>query len=110
VEISIAAGPLYQHLLPAEKQFCRCVSFGEPPRLFGSNRHGRGSRRSGPSTWVIEFLGRFRDGVPLNPVEGQYHRVSELVFRRALLERPLSRSASAIRPVPSARCQRTYFG
>src|SRR3984957_10416727 len=36
VEISIAADPLYQHLLiTAEKKFWRCVSFGDPPRLFG---------------------------------------------------------------------------
>ena len=36
VEISIAADPLYQHLLlTAEKKFWRCVKFGEPPRLFG---------------------------------------------------------------------------
>ena len=36
VEISIAADPLYQHLLlTAEKKFWRCVRFGEPPRLFG---------------------------------------------------------------------------
>jgi hypothetical protein len=36
VEISIAADPLYQHLLlTAEKKFWRCVQFGEPPRLFG---------------------------------------------------------------------------
>jgi putative phage-type endonuclease len=36
VEISIAADPLYQHLLlTAETKFWRCVSFGEPPRLFG---------------------------------------------------------------------------
>jgi YqaJ-like viral recombinase domain len=36
VEMSIAADPLYQHLLlTAEKKFWRCVSFGEPPRLFG---------------------------------------------------------------------------
>jgi putative phage-type endonuclease len=36
VEISIAADPLYQHLLlTAEKKFWRCVSSGEPPRLFG---------------------------------------------------------------------------
>jgi YqaJ-like viral recombinase domain len=36
VEISIVADPLYQHLLlTAEKKFWRCVSFGEPPRLFG---------------------------------------------------------------------------
>jgi putative phage-type endonuclease len=35
-EIAIAADPLYQHLLlTAEKKFWRCVTFGEPPRLFG---------------------------------------------------------------------------
>ncbi len=37
VEISIAADPLYQHLLlTAEKKFWRCVESGEPPRLFGA--------------------------------------------------------------------------
>jgi hypothetical protein len=36
LRVSIAADPLYQHLLlTAEKKFWRCVSFGEPPRLFG---------------------------------------------------------------------------
>jgi predicted phage-related endonuclease len=36
VEISIAADPLYQHLLlTAEKKFWRCVQFGDTPRLFG---------------------------------------------------------------------------
>jgi predicted phage-related endonuclease len=36
VEISIAADPLYQHLLlTAEKKFWRCVSFGDRPHLFG---------------------------------------------------------------------------
>ena len=36
VEISVAADPLYQHLLiTAEKKFWRCVEFGESPRLFG---------------------------------------------------------------------------
>jgi predicted phage-related endonuclease len=36
VEISVAADPLYQHLLlTAEKKFWRCVECGEPPRLFG---------------------------------------------------------------------------
>jgi predicted phage-related endonuclease len=36
VEVSIAADPLYQHLLlTAEKKFWRCVRFGEPPRLCG---------------------------------------------------------------------------
>jgi hypothetical protein len=35
-EISIAADPLYLHLLlTAEKKFWRRVSFGESPRLFG---------------------------------------------------------------------------
>ena len=35
-EISIAADPLYQHLLlTAERKFWRCVERGEPPRLFG---------------------------------------------------------------------------
>jgi predicted phage-related endonuclease len=35
-EIAIAADPLYQHLLlTAEKKFWRCVTFGEPPCLFG---------------------------------------------------------------------------
>jgi predicted phage-related endonuclease len=36
VEISIAADPLYQHLLlTAEKKFWRYVQFGDTPRLFG---------------------------------------------------------------------------
>ena len=36
VEITIAADPLYQHLLlTAEKKFWRCVQFGERPHLFG---------------------------------------------------------------------------
>src|ERR1700694_534221 len=36
VEMTIAADPLYQHLLiTAEKKFWRCVESGEPPRLFG---------------------------------------------------------------------------
>jgi hypothetical protein len=36
VEVSIAADPLYQHLLlTAEKKFWRCVQFGDTPRLFG---------------------------------------------------------------------------
>jgi len=35
VEVTIAADPLYQHLLlTAEKKFWRCVENGEPPRLF----------------------------------------------------------------------------
>src|SRR5271154_6831029 len=36
VEVSIAADPLYQHLLlTAEKKFWRCVQFGDRPHLFG---------------------------------------------------------------------------
>ena len=36
VEITVAADPLYQHvLLTAEKRFRRCVLTGEPPALFG---------------------------------------------------------------------------
>jgi hypothetical protein len=36
VEISVAADPLYQHLLlTAEKKFWRCVQSGDTPRLFG---------------------------------------------------------------------------
>jgi predicted phage-related endonuclease len=36
VELTIAADPLYQHLLfTAEKKFWRCVEVGEAPRLFG---------------------------------------------------------------------------
>jgi len=36
VQISIAADPLFQHLLlTAEKKFWRCVMSGEEPRLFG---------------------------------------------------------------------------
>src|SRR6516164_8338595 len=35
VEMTIAADPLYQHLLlTAERKFWRCVETGEPPRLF----------------------------------------------------------------------------
>jgi predicted phage-related endonuclease len=36
VEVTIAADPLYQHLLlTAEKKFWRCVQFGDRPHLFG---------------------------------------------------------------------------
>ena len=36
VEMTIAADPLYQHLLlTAERKFWRCVESGEPPHLFG---------------------------------------------------------------------------
>jgi predicted phage-related endonuclease len=38
IEISIAADPLYQHLLfTAEKKFWRCVESGEAPRLFDAD-------------------------------------------------------------------------
>jgi predicted phage-related endonuclease len=37
IEMTIAADPLYQHLLiTAEKRFWRCVESGEPPHLFGA--------------------------------------------------------------------------
>jgi len=37
VEISVAADPLYQHLVvTAERKFWRCVENGEEPRLFGA--------------------------------------------------------------------------
>jgi putative phage-type endonuclease len=59
VEISIAADPLYQHLLlTAEKKFWRCVRFGEPRACSGSSRRGRASRRCGASTWGCRILGR----------------------------------------------------
>ena len=36
VEITVAADPLYQHLvLTAERKFWHCVRFGDTPRLFG---------------------------------------------------------------------------
>jgi putative phage-type endonuclease len=53
VEISIAADPLYQHLLlTAEKKFWRCVACS------ASNHRGRGSRRCGASTWLPRTPGR----------------------------------------------------
>jgi predicted phage-related endonuclease len=57
VEISVAADPLYQHLLlTAEKKFWRCVAAsahrGGPP-----SRHGR-----------LERVGRVRGAVLLHPV------------------------------------------
>jgi predicted phage-related endonuclease len=37
LEISVAADPLYQHLLlTAEKKFWRCVQFGDRPHVFGA--------------------------------------------------------------------------
>src|SRR5450631_1107527 len=61
VEISIAADPLYQHLLlTAEKKFWRCVTFGEPPRLFGVEppRPRIRSRRYGSSIWASPTPGQ----------------------------------------------------
>jgi predicted phage-related endonuclease len=59
VEISIAADPLYQHLLlTAEKKFWRCVSFGEPPRLFGVEPPRPRIEGSGSWTWGCRMPGR----------------------------------------------------
>ena len=50
VELTVHADPLYQHLLlTAERKFWRCVQDGETPRLSGSSRPGRASRRFGSS-------------------------------------------------------------
>jgi len=70
LEISIAADPLYQHLLPtAEKKFWRCVSFGEPLACSGSNHRGRGSRRLRiVDMGASNYWGGIRGGVPLDPV------------------------------------------
>jgi hypothetical protein len=66
VEISIAADPLYQHLLlTAEKKFWRCVENGEPPRLFGVEpprpriEAARIVDMSASNAWA-EFSGVFR--------------------------------------------------
>ena len=66
VEISIAADPLYQHLLfTAEKKFWRCVESGEPPRLFGAEAPRprietvRIVDMSASNSWA-EFAGIFR--------------------------------------------------
>ena len=66
VEISIAADPLYQHLLfTAEKKFWRCVESGEPPRLFGVEpprpriEAVRVVDMSASNSWA-EFAGLFR--------------------------------------------------
>jgi predicted phage-related endonuclease len=66
VEITIAADPLYQHLLfTAEKKFWRCVESGQPPRLFGveSPRPRIEAVRvvdmSASNAWA-EFAGLFR--------------------------------------------------
>jgi predicted phage-related endonuclease len=66
VEIAIAADPLYQHLLlTAEKKFWRCVSSGEPPRLFGVEpprpriEAVRSVDMAQSNSWA-EFAARFR--------------------------------------------------
>jgi hypothetical protein len=66
VEITIAADPLYQHLLfTAEKKFWRCVESGEPPRLFGIEpprpriEAVRVADMSASNAWA-EFAGLFR--------------------------------------------------
>jgi predicted phage-related endonuclease len=67
VEISIAADPLYQHLLlTAEKKFWRCVESGEPPHLFGVEpprpriEAVRIVDMSASNSWA-EFAGLFRN-------------------------------------------------
>jgi predicted phage-related endonuclease len=66
VEITIAADPLYQHLLfTAEKKFWRCVESGEAPRLFGIEpprpriEAVRVVDMSSSNAWA-EFAGAFR--------------------------------------------------
>ncbi len=66
VEITIAADPLYQHLLfTAEKKFWRCVESGEPPRPFGIEpprpriEAVRVVDMSASNAWA-EFAGLFR--------------------------------------------------
>jgi predicted phage-related endonuclease len=65
VEMTIAADPLYQHLLlTAEKKFWRCVETGEPPHLFGIEPPRprvdavRVVDMSGSNSWA-EFAGIF---------------------------------------------------
>ena len=67
VEITIAADPLYQHLLlTAEKKFWRCVESGEPPRPFGVEpprpriEAVRIVDMSASNSWA-EFAGLFRN-------------------------------------------------
>jgi hypothetical protein len=67
VEMTIAADPLYQHLLlTAEKKFWRCVETGEPPHLFGIEpprpkvEAVRTVDMSGSNAWA-EFAGLYRD-------------------------------------------------
>jgi hypothetical protein len=70
VEITIAADPLYQHLLfTAEKKFWRCVESGETPRVFGIEpprpriEAVRVVDMSGSNAWA-EFAGLFRTTRP----------------------------------------------
>jgi predicted phage-related endonuclease len=69
VEISIAADPLYQHLLlTAEKKFWRCVSFGEPPRLFGVEPpRPRIEAVRIVDMGAVQFVGGVRGGVSSRP-------------------------------------------
>ena len=79
VEISIAADPLYQHLLlTAEKKFWRCVESGEPPRLFG-DRAAQAAHRGRPDGGHerLEFVGRFRRHLPRHPRGLRRTRTSE---------------------------------
>ena len=69
VEISVSADPLYQHLLlTAEKKFWRCVESGEAPRLFGAEPPRAGSGGADRRYERVEFLGRCRRHIPLDPL------------------------------------------
>jgi len=55
VEISVAADPLYQHLLlTAEKKFRRCVQYGDTPLLFEGRGRNIAAVRSAVAA-VLEF-------------------------------------------------------
>ena len=70
VEISIAADPLYQHLLlTAEKKFWRCVIVRRAPspvrgRTAPAADRGGAGRRHG----AVELVGGVRSGVPHHPI------------------------------------------
>ena len=70
VEITVHADALYQHfLLTCEKRFWRCVQTGEQPRPYGiepplAEDRGSSDRRHER----IQFLGRSRRPVPLDPL------------------------------------------
>jgi hypothetical protein len=86
-EISIAADPLYQHLLlTAEKKFWRCVARGATSFVWGGTTsaadRGGASRRYGG----IELVGAVRGGVPLNPIRIQRARKSQGRAQRAAKE------------------------